>query len=72
MKGYLFRIMIAVSVLANVLLGGKPYQTLSARNYSLKRDKRFNFVPVIDKVLGQDHCLECWVNWKLRENGDRK
>ena len=72
MKGYLFRIMIAVSVLANVLLGGKPYQTLSARNYNLKRDKRFNFVPVIDKVLGEGHCLECWVNWKLRENGDRK
>ena len=72
MSGYLFRIMIASSVLANVLLGGKAYQTLSARNYSLMRDKRFNFVPVIDKVLGENHCLECWINWQLRENGDRK
>ncbi len=65
-KPYWFRVVTAVSVLINVVLGGSNNQTFSARNWQWKRDKRFNIVWLIDVVLGKGHCCECWVYWKTR------
>ena len=65
-KPYWFRVITAISVLINVVLGGSNNQTFSARNWQWKRDKRFNIVWLIDVVLGRGHCSECWVYWKTR------
>ena len=67
MMAYLFRVGIALSILINVILGGRSNQTFSARNYQRKRDGRANCVKAIDRVLGKDHCLFCWTNWKVRK-----
>lgn len=67
MKDYLNRVLIAVSVLINVIAGGHSNQTFSARNWQWKKDGRFNIVWLIDKLLGKNHCAECWVYWKVRE-----
>ena len=64
---YLKRIFIALSVLLNVTLGGCNNQTFSARNYQWKKDRRMNIVRLIDLFLGENHCLECWVYWKVRK-----
>ena len=64
---YLNRVMIALSVLINVLLGGDNNQTFSARNWQWKKDKRPNIVWLIDVFLGKGHCSECWVYWKIRK-----
>ena len=64
---YLTRIGVAMSVLFNVLTGGASNQTFSARNWQWKKDGKFNLVWIIDKILGKDHCVECWVYWKTRE-----
>ena len=67
MKAYLFRVAIALSILSNVILWGKSNQTFSARNYQRKREGNRNIVMVIDKMLGKDHCLVSWTNWRLRK-----
>jgi hypothetical protein len=67
MNDYIVRVLIAVSVLFNVITGGKSNQTFSARNWQWKKDGRYNLVWIIDKVLGSNHCAECWVYWKVRE-----
>ena len=67
MMAYLFRVGIALSILINVILGGSSNQTFSARNYQRKREGKRNIVKGIDKVLGEDHCLFCWTNWKVRK-----
>lgn len=64
---YLRRVLIALSVLLNVLLGGHSNQTFSARNWQWKRDKRFNLVFLIDFMLGKNHCMESWAYWKVRK-----
>ena len=63
---YLKRILIAISVLMNVILGGKLNQTFSARNWEWKRNGKPNISWLIDKVLGKDHCSRCWSYWKTR------
>jgi len=66
---YIFRILISLSVLFNVILGGYPNQTFSARNWSWKRKKRYHIVPIIDSLtLNSDHCLESWVYWRVRKD----
>ncbi len=67
MKGYVVRVSVALSVLLNVALGGASNQTFSARNWQRKKDNRINMVWVIDKLLGNGHCAECWLYWKLRK-----
>ena len=67
MRAYLFRVGIALSILINVILGGRSNQTFSARNYQRQRDGKANCVKAIDRVLGKDHCLFCWTNWKVRK-----
>lgn len=63
---YLNRILTALSVLINVLLGGSNNQTFSARNHQWQRQSKPNVVFLIDIFLGKGHCLECWVYWKTR------
>ena len=67
MKGYLFRVGLAMSMLLNVLLGGDVGQTFSARNHEAKRNKKINIARFIDKLFGKDHCIECWAHWKVRK-----
>lgn len=67
MKCYIVRVSIASSVLLNVVLGGASNQTFSARNWQRKKDNKPNMVCVIDKLIGNGHCAECWVYWKVRE-----
>jgi len=65
---YLKRILIATSVLLNVLLGGHLNQTFSARNWERKRKGKTNLVWLIDKLLGEDHCSYSWSYWKTRRD----
>ena len=65
---YINRVLVATSVWINVVTGGASNQTFSARNYDWQRNGKLNIVWLIDKLLGEDHCSECWVYWKVREN----
>ena len=64
---YLKRVLTALSVLLNVLLGGSNNQTFSARNWQWKKEGKPNIVWLIDLFLGKGHCTECWVYWKVRK-----
>jgi hypothetical protein len=65
---YLHRVLTALSVLLNVLLGGDNNQTFSARNWHWKKQGKPNIVWLIDGIIGHSHCSECWVYWKLRKD----
>jgi len=64
---YLKRILISLSILLNAIAGGQTNQTFSARNHEWKRNKKPNVTAAIDFVLGQGHCSNCWVNWRVRK-----
>ena len=64
MINYLHRVGIALSILFNVVAGGYPHQTFSARNYQWQRDHKPNLVFLINFLMHDpNHCLEDWVNW---------
>ena len=58
--------MVRLSINLNKMLGGPGQQTFRARNWQRKRDGLPHLVFAIDLFLGKGHCLECWVNWKVR------
>lgn len=64
---YLTRVLTALSVLLNVILGGDNNQTFSARNWHWKKCNKPNIVWLIDLILGKNHCLYCWAYWKVRK-----
>jgi len=64
---YITRVAIALSVFLNVLTGGASNQTFSARNWDWKRRGLPHIVGVIDLILGEDHCVGCWINWQIRK-----
>ena len=68
MRKYFLRVGIALSILFNVITGGSSNQTFSARNWQWKKEGRRNLVSVIDRLFWfeENHCLECWVHWKVR------
>jgi hypothetical protein len=66
MLKYFKRIFIALSVLLNVILGGKSNQTFSARNYQWKKSNKLNLVWLIDTILGKNHCVDAWAYWIIR------
>ena len=70
---YLDRVGTASSIFTNVVLGGASNQTLSARNWELKRQGQFNFVKVIDKLFWfePNHCQISWVRWRIRTRSFR-
>ncbi len=63
---YIVRILIALSVLLNVALGGRLNQTFSARNWEWKRNGKTNVVRLLDALLGDGHCSRAWAYWKVR------
>lgn len=67
---YFSRVGTAASVLLNVLIGGRSNQTLSARNYELKRVNKPNLVWLIDILFFWDknHCMNSWLYWFLRKD----
>lgn len=67
---YLERVGIALSVLLNVILGGRSNQTFSARNYGWKKQKKPNIVWLIDFCIfwDKDHCLHSWLYWYTGRN----
>ena len=69
MTTYPERIIIALSTLLNVVLGGHSNQTFAARNYMWKRHGRWNLVLVIDTIFWFDpnHCSDAWTYWILRK-----
>lgn len=67
MRNYLYRVMIAVSMLLNVIMGGSIGQTLSARHWDRKRNGKWHLVWAIDGVLGEYHCAQCWAYWRVRK-----
>jgi hypothetical protein len=62
---YLQRIGMALSILLNVILGGKSNQSFSARNWDWKLEGKPNLVWLIDKIFwfDQDHCQGAWEFW---------
>ena len=60
---YLIRIVIALSVLLNVILGGYSHQSFSARNYAWKKKGYVNFVWLIDALAFFDpnHCEQSYL-----------
>jgi len=63
-------VLFSVSILMNVIFGGKPQQTLSARSYDRKRNNKFNFSWVFDLIFNDDaHSMTNWIFWKTNENG---
>lgn len=51
----------------NVLLGGSMNQTLSATQHQRKRDKKINFVWLIDIMFfwERGHCEDAWIKWQI-------
>ena len=67
-RRYIKKVCINLSIFSNVIMGGEYNQTFSARNYQRKKEGNKNIVPVIDFILGKDHCMMSWVNWVCRSN----
>jgi len=67
-KRYLYRVGQALSIFVNVILGGPPNQMFSARNWHWKREGKPNIVHIIDYLLGEHHCAESWVYWRVRKD----
>jgi hypothetical protein len=67
---YVLRILITLSVLLNVILGGYSNQTFSARNWAWKLEGKPNIVWLIDAIFSFDpnHCKQTWEYWILRKN----
>ncbi len=63
---YAMRMLIATSILINVLTGGPSNQTFSARNWGWKKVGKPNIVWVIDILLGAQHCAVSWAYWTVR------
>jgi hypothetical protein len=67
MKSYLDRVGISISILVNVLFGGKSNQTISATQWQRNRDGKYNICWLIDRIFwfDSDHCMGAWVKWKI-------
>jgi len=66
-RKYFLRLLIQVSCLLNVILGGKLNQSFSARNYGWQINSRRNVVRTIDFVFGRTHCQKAWEKWVLNQ-----
>lgn len=71
---YFNRVFTTLSIMMNVLAGGKSNQTLSARQYERKRAGKVNAVYFIDKFFfwEPEHCLESWVKWEIISRAIKK
>ena len=64
---YCLRVLISLSMLLNVLTGGRVHQPFSARNWQWKKNKQYNLVSLIDLCYGEDHCMYSWIRWNARQ-----
>lgn len=64
---YLSRVLLAISILINTLLGGSTNQSFSARNWHWKKQGYPNLVWLIDKIFfwEVDHCFESYIKWYI-------
>lgn len=67
MRTYINRVVIALSILINTLLGGRNNQTFSARNYQRRREGKLHLVKIIDFIFfwDNDHCFNSWMKWAI-------
>jgi hypothetical protein len=67
---YFNRVLIALDVLFNVVLGGDINQTYSARSWLLKKQGKPNLVWLIDRVFFWDpsHCMSSYIVWLTGKN----
>lgn len=67
---YLNRVLLAISILINTLLGGSTNQAFSARNWYWKKKGYWNLVWLIDRIffLEADHCQESYIKWCIINN----
>lgn len=67
---YIERLGIAISVLLNVILGGKSNQSFSARNWQRKRDGKWHLCDLIDAIFWfeTEHCASSWTYWRVRKD----
>jgi len=64
---YCLRVLISLSMLLNVVTGGRVHQPFSARNWQWKKENKFNLVSLIDMCYGEDHCMYSWIRWNARQ-----
>lgn len=69
MRKYLYRVLLHCSILFNVILFGKPYQSFSARQYALWYKGYPNLMFQIDwffeKFFNEKyHCQDAYMFWK--------
>ena len=67
---YLKKILLSLSILLNVILGGRANQTFSARNYAWKKANKPNICWLIDLIFFYDpnHCMMSWLYWHTRKD----
>ena len=66
-SSYCMRVLISLSMLINVVSGGRVHQPFSARNWQWKKNKQYNLVFLIDLCYGEDHCMHSWIRWTTRQ-----
>ena len=66
---YINTVLIACSILLNVILGGRLNQTFAARNYQRKRENKKNMCFLLDILFyyETDHCMLSWTHWKVND-----
>ena len=66
---YINRVLIACSIILNVILGGRLNQTFAARNYQRKRENKKNMCFLLDILFyyETDHCMLSWTHWKVND-----
>ena len=64
---YCLRVLISLSMLLNVVTGGRVHQPFSDRNCLWKKENKFNLVSLIDMCYGESHCMYSWIRWNARQ-----
>lgn len=59
------KLWLLVSQAANVILGGDPDESLSARSW---REQRLHWVARIDRMLGNGHCYAVFNQQRKRQH----
>ena len=62
------RFILPFSKLLNFLLGGSIHQSFSARNHEWKERGKPNLTWIIDKILGEKHCLISYLLWRRKQS----
>lgn len=63
---HIIRAILPFSKILNFLLGGSIHQSFSARNYEWKENGKPNLAWLLDKLLGEKHCLISYILWRRK------